>query len=125
MGWKKPALIHSVFFPALQGAKTKMSASNNSSAIYVTDTAKKIKKKVGSALSGGQETLELHRELGANLEVDVAFQYLRFFLEDDERLAEIGREYAAGRMLTGEVKKVLIDTVTVRACVRAGVTRAR
>lgn len=113
LGWKKPALIHSVFFPALQGAKTKMSSSNDSSAIYVTDTAKKIKKKVGGALSGGQETLEEHRRLGANLEVDVAYQYLRFFLEDDKRLAEIGREYAAGRMLTGEVKKVLIDTVTV------------
>ena len=45
----------------------------------------------------------------------MAYQYLRFFLEDDEELARIGREYAAGRMLTGEVKKVLIDTVTVRA----------
>lgn len=113
LGWKKPALIHSVFFPALQGAKTKMSASDTGSAIYVTDTAKKIRKKVGAALSGGQETLEQHRALGANIEVDVAYQYLKFFLEDDEELARIGVEYAAGRMTTGEVKKVLIDTVTV------------
>ena len=69
LGFRKPALIHSVFFPALQGAKTKMSSSNDSSAIYVTDTAKKIKKKVGGALSGGQETVELQREKGANIEV--------------------------------------------------------
>ena len=43
------------------------------------------------AFSGGQDTLEKHRELGANLEVDVPFQYLTFFLEDDERLAQVRR----------------------------------
>ena len=45
---------------------------------------------------------------GANLDVDVPWKYLNFFLEDDMRLREIGREYGAGRMLTGEVKKELI-----------------
>lgn len=45
---------------------------------------------------------------GANLEVDVPWKYLNFFLDDDMRLREIGREYGAGRMLTGEVKKELI-----------------
>ena len=86
-----------------------MSASAETSAIYVTDTAKKIKTKIGRAFSGGQETAELQKELGANLEVDVAYQYLTFFLEDDEELAEIGREYAAGRMMTGQVKGRLIE----------------
>lgn len=42
----KPALIHSKFFPALQGAKTKMSASDTNSAIFLTDTPKEIKNKV-------------------------------------------------------------------------------
>lgn len=42
----KPALIHSMFFPALQGAKSKMSASDANSAIFLTDTAKQIKTKV-------------------------------------------------------------------------------
>ena len=45
---------------------------------------------------------------GANLDVDVPWKYLNFFLDDDMRLREIGREYGAGRMLTGEVKKELI-----------------
>jgi tryptophanyl-tRNA synthetase len=45
---------------------------------------------------------------GADLEVDVPWKYLNFFLEDDERLAEIGREYSSGRMLTGEIKAELI-----------------
>lgn len=43
--------------------------------------------------------------------VDIAYQYLKFFLEDDERLAEIGDKYEKGKMLTGEVKKELIKVV--------------
>ena len=43
--------------------------------------------------------------------VDISYQYLRFFLEDDERLAEIENKYGSGKMLTGEVKKELIKVV--------------
>jgi hypothetical protein len=52
-------------------------------------------------------------------QVDVAYQYLSFFLEDDDELKRIGDEYKAGRMLTGEVKKILIDTLTVRCAAPA------
>ncbi len=48
LGLLKPALIHSKFFPALQGSKTKMSASDPNSAIFVTDSEKQIKTKVSS-----------------------------------------------------------------------------
>lgn len=46
MGNLKPALIHSTFFPALQGAQSKMSASDPNSSIFLTDTDKQIKTKV-------------------------------------------------------------------------------
>eukprot|EP01126_Amoeba_proteus_P011204 TRINITY_DN1449_c0_g1_i2.p1 TRINITY_DN1449_c0_g1~~TRINITY_DN1449_c0_g1_i2.p1 ORF type:complete len:314 (+),score=44.67 TRINITY_DN1449_c0_g1_i2:57-998(+) len=46
LGYLKPALIHSQFFPSLQGFNTKMSASNELSAIYLTDTPEQIKNKV-------------------------------------------------------------------------------
>ena len=70
-----------------------MSASNPSSAILLTDTAKQIKKKINKyALSGGQQTIEEHRKLGADLTVDVPYSYLRFFLEDDAHYKEIGYE---------------------------------
>ena len=42
-----------------------------------------------SAFSGGQDTVEEHRRLGGNTDVDVSYQYLSFFLEDDEKLAHI------------------------------------
>lgn len=53
---------------------------------------------------------------GANLEVDVPWKYLNFFLDDDEKLERIGREYGAGRMLTGEIKAELVQVRTKRPC---------
>ncbi|KAM0056678.1 putative tryptophan--tRNA ligase [Helianthus debilis subsp. tardiflorus] len=114
LGYKKPALIESSFFPALQGVSGKMNAGDPNSAIYVTDSPKEIKNTVNKyAFSGGQDSVENHRKYGANLEVDIPFKYLSFFLEDDEELELIRKEYGSGRMLTGEVKKRLIDVLTV------------
>ena len=53
IGYPKPALLHSIFFPALQGAQTKMSASDPNSSIFLTDTAKQVKDKVSVPREGG------------------------------------------------------------------------
>jgi len=112
--YQKPACIHSKFFPSIQGAQEKMSSSVNANAtIFLTDSAKQIETKVKKyAYSGGGATLEEHREKGANLDVDIPYQYLTFFLEDDEKLEEIKQKYGKGEMLTSEVKKVLIDVLS-------------
>ncbi|KAL8146436.1 tryptophan--tRNA ligase, cytoplasmic [Apium graveolens] len=113
LGYQKPALIESTFFPALQGETGKMSASDPNSAIYVTDSGKDIKTKINKyAFSGGQDSIENHRKYGANLEVDIPFKYLGFFLDDDDELENIRTEYGAGRMLTGDVKKRLTEVLT-------------
>lgn len=79
----------------------------------MTDTAAEIKKKVNKyAFSGGGATIEEHKANGANLEVDVPVQYLRFFLEDDEKLAEIMDKYGKGEMMTSEVKQLLIEVLS-------------
>lgn len=105
----KPALIHSEFFPALQGAQTKMSASDPNSSVFLTDTPNQIKNKINKyAFSGGGATVEEHREKGGNCDVDISYQYLRFFLEDDERLEKIRKDYSSGELLTGHLKKELI-----------------
>ena len=44
--YPKPALIHSIFFPALQGPKSKMSSSDPNSSIFLTDTDEQIATKV-------------------------------------------------------------------------------
>eukprot|EP00397_Hematodinium_sp_SG-2012_P014841 GEMP01015101.1.p1 GENE.GEMP01015101.1~~GEMP01015101.1.p1 ORF type:complete len:581 (+),score=126.03 GEMP01015101.1:184-1926(+) len=111
LGWKKPALIHSKFFPALQGYKTKMSGSADTpSTIFVTDSPKEISSKINKhAFSGGRDTVEEHRRLGADLTVDVPYEYLRYLMEDDEEFRRIGEQYGSGQLLTGEVKKILSD----------------
>lgn len=42
-----------------------------------------------NAFSGGREDVEEHRRLGGNPDVDVSYQYLSFFLEDDEKLKKL------------------------------------
>ena len=41
------------------------------------------------AFSGGKDSIEEHRKLGGDIQVDIAYQYLTFFLEDDDKLQQI------------------------------------
>ena len=110
--FSKPSLIHSRFFPALQGSTTKMSASDENTAIFMTDTPKQVQKKINKyAFSGGQVTAEDHRKFGGNPDVDVAFQYLSFFKDDDKFLEETYQSYKKGELLSGEMKKLCIDVL--------------
>lgn len=60
--------------------------------------------------------------------MDISYQWLRFFMEDDVRLEEIGREYGAGRLLTGQVKAELVGVLAAlvqrHQAARAAVTDA-
>lgn len=107
--FSKPALIHAKFFPALQGASTKMSASDTTTSIFMDDTPKQIQKKINKfAFSGGQALMEDHRKYGGNVDVDVAYQYLSFFSYDDEKLEKLAEGYRKGEILSGEMKKECI-----------------
>ncbi|XP_026314891.1 tryptophan--tRNA ligase, cytoplasmic [Hyposmocoma kahamanoa] len=109
----KPSLIHSSFLPALQGVQHKMSASDPNTSIFLSDTPKQIKNKINKyAFSGGQATIEEHRQKGGNTDVDISYKYLTFFLDDDEKLEQIKKDYESGALLTGELKKIAIDTIT-------------
>ncbi|KAM0712121.1 hypothetical protein Q7P37_011215 [Cladosporium fusiforme] len=102
----KTALILSKFLTALQGPGGKMSASDANSAIFMSDTAGQIKNKINRhAFSGGRETLEEQRQFGGNPDVDVAYTYLSYFLEDDAELNDLGDKYRKGELLTGEMKQ--------------------
>ncbi|XP_062502806.1 tryptophan--tRNA ligase, cytoplasmic-like isoform X2 [Corticium candelabrum] len=112
LGYLKPALVHSTFFPGLQGPKGKMSASDPNSSIFLSDTSEQIKTKIQKhAFSGGRDNLEEHRKHGGDTDLDVSYQYLTFFLDDDAKLAQIKEDYESGRMLTGELKQVLIQVL--------------
>jgi len=114
LGYYKPSIMHNVFLPPLSGVKGKTSSSeSDQNAIFTTDSAKEVAKKINKyAFSGGRDTLEEHRKLGGNPDVDISFQYLRFlFEEDDQKLAKIGRDYRSGKLLSGELKKITIEKI--------------
>ena len=109
----KPALIHNIMIPSLLGPGGKMSASDEKSTIYTTDSPEVVKKKINKhAFSGGQTNVDEHRKIGGDPDIDVSYQYLRIFFEpDDNKLKKIYDDYKSGKMLTGELKAILIEKI--------------
>ena len=141
MGEIKPAVLQSKFLPALEGCHTKMSANTG---IKLNDTVAVATKKMKAAFSGGQDSLETQIKHGANLEVDVALRYLHVFAKlafpeaggppvpvrtsrklldlvgelemKQGDLEAVNRMYRAGKMLSGEVKKMAADQIQCENC---------
>jgi len=111
--FKQLSSTYDKFMPGLSGGK--MSASDPNSFIALTDTPKVATKKVNKyAFSGGQPTVEEHREIGGNPDIDIAYQYLNlYFEEDDIKLKQIYDDYKSGKLLSGELKKILNDKLSV------------
>ncbi|MFG0327101.1 MAG: tryptophan--tRNA ligase [Phycisphaerales bacterium JB037] len=79
--------------------KQKMSKSLDN-AIFLSDSAKQIKKKVGQIYTGRQ-TMDEPGDINNAL-----FEYVRIFIRDEERVAELERKYAAGDNIgDGHVKQ--------------------
>tara|TARA_B100001123_G_C14616371_1_gene751949 strand:- start:94 stop:462 length:369 start_codon:yes stop_codon:yes gene_type:complete len=88
----------------------KMSSSMPETTIFLNEGLDKMEKKFKRSFSGGQSTVEEHRRIGGNPDVDVAFQYLLFFFEEDDvALEEIRRAYVSGDLLSGELKAITIE----------------
>ena len=111
--FEKPAALHAKFVPSLTG-DVKMSSSEGTQ-IFLSDTEKEVENKIKRyAFSGGQNTIEEHRKHGGNPDKDVSFQYLRFFFEpSDERLKKIYDDYKSGKLLTSELKQILIEKINL------------
>lgn len=101
-----------LFLPSLKG-EGKMSSSDESSFIAMTDSEKEVENKIKKyAFSGGQSTIEEHRKRGGNPDIDVSFQYLKMFFEpDDLKLKKIYDDYKSGKMLTSELKTITIEKI--------------
>ena len=111
-GYPKPSTVHCQFLPALEGINAKMSSTGKSASIYLTHTEKQIRRTINKfAFSGGRQTVPEHRSLGGNLDVDIAFQYMLYFEDDDEKMRQIAHDYATGKILSGEIKKLMADVV--------------
>lgn len=56
------------------------------------------------AFSGGRDTIEEHRKLGGDCSIDISYQFLTFFLEDDDELAKIEK------VLLNQINKLIISS---------------
>ena len=107
-GLLQPSSTYHRFAIGMTGGK--MSSSMPETTIFLNEDLKKMEKKFKRSFSGGQSTVEEHRRIGGNPDIDVAFQYLRFFFEeDDSALEEIRRGYVAGDILSGELKMMTVE----------------
>jgi len=106
-----PSSTFHKLMPGLKGGK--LSSSDPGSAIFLTDTAKEVKKRINKyAFSGGQTTLEEHRKKGGNPDIDISYQWLTYLEEDNKKLKKYYDDYKSGKLLSGEMKALLIEKVT-------------
>ena len=88
----------------------KMSSSKPKTTLFLRDELPVVEKKIKRAFSGGQATVEEHRRMGGDPDIDVAYQYMMYFFEEDDAyLAELNSDYRAGKILAGEMKQLCID----------------
>src|SRR3989338_6329102 len=113
LGYFKTAAMHSKFLPPLSGMEGKMSSSVAQGAIWLTDDAKEVKSKINKyAFSGGKSSIEEHRKLGGNPEIDVSYQWMKIFFEpDNKKLQALHDEYKSGKLLSGEMKAALTERI--------------
>src|SRR3989344_1335563 len=100
---------YNIFLPGLNG-NGKMSSSDETSYIALDDSPKQVEDKIKKyAFSGGGKSIKEHKEKGGNPDIDVSYQYLTFFEEDDYKLKKIHDDYKSGSLLTSELKQILIE----------------
>ena len=75
LGYYKPALVHSRFFPSLLGLD-KMSASLPETSIFTTDSLEEARMKIANAFTGGRTTVQEQKELGGVPDICAVYQYL-------------------------------------------------
>jgi tryptophanyl-tRNA synthetase len=103
-----PSSIYHKYTKALNG-KLKMSKSEPLYNIELPEDKESYTKKIKRALTGGRDTLEEHRKLGADVEKCMVFELLKTHLvEDDNELQRIYDDYKSGKTTSGEIKEIAI-----------------
>ena len=111
MGLLAPSSTYHRFAVGMTG--DKMSSSKPKTTLFLSDDVVTAEKKIKKSFSGGQATIEEHRRLGGDPDKDVAYQYMMYFFEEDDKfLEEINQGYRAGKILAGEMKQMCIERAT-------------
>jgi len=113
LGYPKPALLHNILLPSLQG-EGKMSSSDSAkdTAIFLRDSPSDVKRKLSNAFTGGRATVAEQRRIGAVPEICSVWSMWRSrFAPNQKEFDEITRTCRNGELLCGECKLRLVPRV--------------
>ncbi|MBN2251941.1 MAG: tryptophan--tRNA ligase [Candidatus Altiarchaeota archaeon] len=107
-GFISPSSTYHKFMHGLSGGK--MSSSNPSSYIALTEEPETAKKKIMSSKTGGRATVKEQKELGGVPEDCMVYEMLVYHLvEDDKALEAIYSSCRSGERVCGECKKACAE----------------
>jgi len=107
-----PASIYIKFLNSLKGPENKMSASDPSSCIYLTDNPKDAERKIRDAFTGGSPFASIQREKGGIPEVCSVHSLLNYHFYDDKEAQSAYKSCREGKILCSECKKNATSLVT-------------
>jgi tryptophanyl-tRNA synthetase len=110
-GFLPPSSIYHRLELALTGGY-KMSKREPGSGFTLDDSATEATKRVRNAFTGGRDTVEEQRRLGARADICPIYDLYRFhFAKDDEHVKRVYHECTKGIRLCGECKEEVIGLV--------------
>ena len=111
MNLLKPTNIMCTFIPPITGNEGKMSSSKEADAtLFLTDSKEVFTAKIMKfCKSGADPDPEVHKKKGGNVKDDIAYQYLRYFEMDDDKLEKIKNDFTSGALSAEGIKKILAD----------------
>ena len=96
----KPTNIMCSFIPPITGSDGKMSSSKADATIFLTDNKEILRKKIMTCCKSGE-----------NIEEDIAYQYLRYFEMDDDKLEKIRKDFISGELSKNGIKEILVEKI--------------
>jgi tryptophanyl-tRNA synthetase len=110
-GFIPPSAVYHKLMLGL-GGSDKMSKRSATSLLTLDDTAKDAAQKISNAFTGGRDTVEEQRRLGARADICPVYDLYRFhFAKDDDHVERVYHECTKGIRLCGECKQEVIGLV--------------
>jgi tryptophanyl-tRNA synthetase len=110
-GFIPPSAIYHRLMLGL-GGSDKMSKRSATSVLTLDDAPRDAAQKISNAFTGGRDTVEEQRRLGARADICPVYDLYRFhFAKDDEHVERVYYECTKGIRLCGECKQEVIGLV--------------
>jgi hypothetical protein len=100
------------FIPPITGQDGKMSSSKADATLFLNDSKETIRNKIMTLCkSGADPDPEIHKQKGGNVDEDIAYQYLRYFEMDDNKLEQIKNDFTSGKLSAIGIKEILVEKI--------------